>query len=321
MKNAQDDASVKEAAKPAAKKTLNEILADNNDLYTSLHSLVRDIKEFENKNYGNFTDFAKRFGSDLAGYMKQKPLSADRTLMEGYLTGLNFLFNDKDLDVEKKKAYVQRIINSIYPILDVEYGKIKGSLSAEDYRSMVKGSLSDPNIMINPFADSLRQELGKNENFGRTVKFTQLADEMGKDFKNGNFSRLGEYFEKIPYDMDAYRKTGLKDADIYKMRKDMDGIFKDAVSDLKEENRKMLMGSFVNILEGESSKHLDNIDSNYSMNAFGAVNPGAVNGLYLALNSGNYGRGAMSQKKMDPAMLANMLGSGNQYDMTGGMDL
>ena len=288
------------------KQTLDDLIRENGDYYNALNVLVRSIKQFENKRYDNFSELNKNFVSSLGAYLQQTPLKDDSKIMNGYLLGLNSLLTDKSVDTEKKKQYMQRAINQVTPLLTAEYTKIKASLSPDHYHNMVQNSLNDPMIMFSPFANNLKQELSKNDSYNQNIKLSQLTKDINADLKNNDFSRLGEYFEKIPYNKEAFRKLNLKDEEIDKMMGDTNKLFKDLSSDLKEEDKKRLMYSMTNILSEESSKQFSNLDKTHSVNSFNNVNPDATTGLYLALNASKNTTG--NSGKINPEDMAKMLG-------------
>jgi hypothetical protein len=292
--------------KPTTKKTLENIINENGDYYNALNAFVRNIKQFENNRYDNFSEFSRSFASSLGAYLQQSPLKDDPKIMKGYLMGLNSILTNDSVDTDKKKQYIQRAINQAMPLLSAEYNKIKGSLSPDNYHNMAQSSLNDPMIMFSPFANNLKQELSKNDAYGRNIKMSQLAKEMETDLRNDDFSKLGEYFEKIPYNKEAFKKLNLKDSEINKMMDDANKIFKDLSSDLKEDDKKRLMYSMTSILSEESSKQFSNLDKTHAVNSINNANLDATTGLYLALNStkGAAGNGS----KINPEDMAKMLG-------------
>lgn len=302
--------------KSSAKQTLEDIILENGDYYNALNAFVTNIKKFENNKYDNFPEFNKNFVASLGNYLQHTPLKDDSKTMNGYLVGLNSLLTNDSIGMDKKKDYIQRAIKQAMPLLSSEYNKIKGSLSQEHYHNMVQGALNDPMIMFSPFTNNLKQELGKNDVYGRNIKLNQLAKEMENDYKNDNFSKLGEYFEKIPYNREAFKKLNLKDEEIDKMMNDANKIFKDISSSLKEEDQKRLMNSMMSILADESSKQFSSLDKSYSVNSFNNANADATTGLYLALNAA---RGTTEEEgKVNPRDIAKMLGAG-PYGMGPGM--
>ncbi len=307
-----------QAQKPNTKQKLEDLILENGDRYNALNALVTNIKKFESNKYDNFQEFSKNFTVSLGTYLQQTPLKEDSKIMNGYLAGLNSLLTNSSVDTDKKKQYIQRAINQAMPLLSAEYNKIKSGLSTDHYHNMVQGSLNDPMIMFSPFANNLKQELSKNDAYGRNIQMSQLAKDIENDYKNNNFSKLGGYFEKIPYNREAFKKLNLKDDEIDKMMKDTDGIFKDLASSLKEEDQKRLMGSMISILSDESSKQFSSLDKSYSVNAFNNANPDATTGLYLALNAAK--GPAEKGGKIDSESMAKLLGI-NPYDTGPGMGL
>ncbi|MCL4376159.1 hypothetical protein M1558_01555 [Candidatus Parvarchaeota archaeon] len=307
-----------QAQKPAAKQTLDDLIRENGDYYNALNAFVRSIKQFESNKYSNFSEIGRSFASSLGAYLQQTSLKDDSKVMNGYLVGLNSLLTDNSIDTDKKKQYIQRAINQAMPLLSAEYNKIKGNLSTDDYHNMAQSSLNDPMIMISPFANNLKQELSKNDTYGKSIKMSQLAKDIETDFKNDNFSKLGEYFEKIPYNKEAFKKLNLKDEEINKMMDDANKIFKDLSSNLKEDDKKRLMYSMTSILSEESNKQFSSLDKSYSANSFNNANPDATTGLYLALNSAS--GAAEKGGKVSPENMAKMLGI-NPYAAGPGMGL
>ncbi len=273
------------------KQSLEALLNENEDYYDNLRDLVGYIKKFENKSYKNFKQFAEGFEQSLESYIQRTPLKDDEKFTQGYLKAIDSLIKNDSVDNEKKKGYVQKVIDQISPMLLLEYQKINKTLSPDDYHNMVKGAMNDPMIMFNPFASNLTQELSKNEGFDRSIKLSNLLKDMEKDLSTSNYSNLGGYFEKIPYNKEAYKKTGLKDEDINKMMKEADDTFKDVVKDLDDNSKKEITTVLIGVLSTENDKQLSSLDKTHSMNSFNAANPGLINGLYLALNSRNYANG------------------------------
>ena len=313
---AQQPAVQTQAQKPATKQTLDDIIRENGDYYNALNVFVRSIKQFENNKYDNFSDLNKTFISSLGAYLQQSPLKDDLKTMKGYLLGLNSLLTDNSIDTDKKKQYMQRTINMVMPLLSSEYSKIKGSLSVDHYHNMVQSSLNDPMIMFSPFANNLNQELSKNSAYGQSIKLSRLAKDIETDLKNNNFSKLGEYFEKIPYNQEAFKKLNLKDQEINKMMDDANSIFKDLSSNLKEDDKKRLMYAMTVTLAEESNKQFSNLDKTHSVKSFNNVNPDPVTGLYLALNGSR--NPAENSGKISQENMAKMLGV-NPY--TAGPDM
>jgi len=299
------------------KQTLEDIIRENGDYYNTLNAFVRSIKQFESNKYENFSELNKNFISSLGAYLQQTPLKEESKMMKPYLLGLNAVLTDNSMNIDKKKQYMQRAINQVMPLLGTEYNKLKGSLSTDHYHNMVQNSLNDPMIMFSPFANNLRQELSKNSSYDQSIKLSQLSKDISTDLKNNNFSRLGEYFEKIPYNKGAFKKLNLKDEEINKMMDDANKIFKDLSSDLKEDDKKRLMYLMSITLSEESNKQFYNLDKNHSVNSYNNVNPDAATGLYLVLNGAK--KAAGNGSKINPEEMSRMFGN-NQYDMGANMD-
>ncbi len=299
------------------KQTLEDIILENGDHYNALNAFVTNIKKFESNKYDNFSEFGRNFASSFENYLQQTPLNQDSKTLKVYLSALNSFLADSSADTNKKKQYIQRVINQAMPQLTAEYNKIKSGLSTDHYHNMVQGSLNDPMIMFSPFANNLKQELSKNDAYGRNIKMSQLAKDIENDYKKDNFSKLGEYFEKIPYNREAFKKLNLKDEEINKMMDDENKIFRDLISDLKDEDKKRLMNSMMDILSDESNKQFSNLDKSYSVNSFNNANPDTTTGLYLALNAA---RGSAENSKISPSNMAKMLGI-NPYGIGPGMGL
>ena len=295
-----------QAQMPNEKQTLEDIIRENGDHYNALNAFVRSIKQFESNKYDNFSELNKSFTSSLGAYLQQTPLKEESKIMNGYLIGLNSLLTNNSIDTEKKKQYIQRAINQVMPLMSAEYNKLKGSLSVDHYHNMVQGSLNDPMIMFSPFVSNLKQELNKNDAYARNVKLNELAKDISTDLKNNDYSKLGEYFEKIPYNKEAFKKLNLKDEEINKMMDDANKIFKDLSSDLKEDDKKRLMSLLTVILSEESSKQFSSLDKSYSAKSFNNVNPDPTTGLYLALNSAR--NAAKNADNISPENMAKMLG-------------
>ncbi len=269
----------------AGKQTLDDIMGENGEHYDALNEFVTDIKQLENNSYKNFSEFGKNFYQSYEHYIQQSSIKDEIRFATGFPAGLKALLNSTSITVDKKKQYMQRMINQIMPVLSSDYAKIKNSLSPENYHNMVKGSLNDPMIMVSPFTTNLKQELGKNENYGRTVNMSQMSKDMENDLEKGDFSKLADYFEKIPYNRDTYKKLNLNDRQIDKMMDDANKIFRDVTSDLNDDSKKQIMSSLMLVLSEESDKQFSKLDKTHSVNSFNNANPDPVTGLYLALNS------------------------------------
>jgi hypothetical protein len=308
---ADNQASTQPSQNAPGKQTLDDMLRENGDHYNALNSFVTAIKQFETNNYKNFSDFGRNFAASFNAYLQQSPLKEDSKMTNAYLAGLNAVLNNTSIETSKKKDYIKRAINQIMPALSSEYDQVKGALTPEHYHNMAQRSLNDPMVMFNPFANNLKQELSKDDTYGNSIKINELSRDMEKDLKNNNFSKLGEYFQKIPYNKDAYKKLKLNDKQINDMMSSADKLFSDLSADLKEEDKKRLMYSMVNILSEESNKQFSQLDKTKPADAFNNVNPDPTTGLYLALNSS---KGAISPggSGMNAENLAKILGA-NPY--------
>ena len=295
-----------------AKQTLEDLIRENGDYYNTLNAFVRSIKQFESNKYENFSELNRNFVSSLNAYLQQTPLKEDAKIMKPYLLGLNALLTDDSVNSYKKKDYMQRTINQIMPLLGAEYNKVKGTLSADHYHNMAQNALNDPMIMFSPFANNLKQELSKNGSYDQSIKLGQLSKDILTDLKNNNFSRLGEYFEKIPYNKEAFEKLNLKDEEINKMMDDANKIFKDLSSNLKEDYKKRLMYLMSVTLSEEYNKQFSNLDKTHSANSYNSLNADATTGLYLALNGAK--KAAGNGSKINPEEMRRM--GINPYDIT-----
>ena len=291
----------------AGKKTLEKVLGENGDYYNALNSFVKTIKQFETNHYNNFSEFGKSFIASFNAYLQQSPLRDDKKMVNGYLLGLDAVLNNTSVETSKKKEYIQRAINQIMPALSSEYSKIKGALTPENYHNMAQGALNDPMIMLNPFANNLKQELGKDSTYGDSIKISELSKNMETDLKNDDFSKLGEYFQKIPYNKDAYKKLNLTDQEINNMMSSADKLFNDLSSSLKEEDKKRLMYSMVNILSEEGNKQFSQLDKNHAATSFNNANPDTTTGLYLALNAASKSAVNTTNSGMSAENFAKML--------------
>ena len=289
---------------PPKKQTLEDLIKDNGDLYNSIRGLVTDIKRFESNKYENLSEFSRSFVNNYMNYIVSSPLSTDPKSL-AFAKGLNQMLNSPE-NTNKRRDYIQKIIDYISIPLSAEYNKIAPLLTADHYHNMATGSMNDPMIMLNPFIQNMKNELSKNEGFDRSLKLNQLGKDILEDYKKGDFSKLGEYFERIPYNKEPFLKSGLTEQQIQDMIKKQDALFGEMSKNLKDESKKQLMGLLAMIANSESSKQVKNLDKNYSMNAIKAANPDPITGLYLALNAGNY---ANQADKMAMALGPQMDGS------------
>ncbi len=294
-------------------QTLDDLLSSNGDLYNSIRGLVTDIKVFESNKYKNLSDFGREFAANYQNYIASSPLSNDPKTL-GFSRALGAMLNSPE-NADKKKDYIQKVINYISIPLSAEYNKIAPLMKPEDYQNIVRGSMNDPMIMFNPFAQNMKNELGKDKKVKNGLILNELTTEIKTDYEKGDYSKLPDYFEKIPYDMDVFKNTGMKEDNINTMIKAQNDLFREMSEKLTDDTKKQLMEALLGITMSESSKQLSKLDGNSSMNAVKAANPDAITGLYLALNAGRYRNFADNTRNAYSQQPAGEMG----YDVGGGL--
>lgn len=291
-----------------SKQTLDDLIKENGDYYNALNSFVKTIKQFETNQYNNFSDFGRNFLASFNAYLNNSAIKdEEKKRNHSYIAALEAGLNNASVETSKKKEYIQSTINQFTPALSAEYNKIKSTLTPEHYHNMAQRSLNDPMIMLNPFTNNLKQELSKNNAYGNNIKTNELLKDMENDLKNNEFSKLADYFQRIPYNRDAYKKLDLNDQQIDTLISSMDKTFRDISEDLKQDDKKRLMGTMASIISNENNTQFSDSDKKHAANSFSNANPDPMTGLYLALNSS---RGAINpgSNGMNAENIAKMLG-------------
>jgi hypothetical protein len=305
-KNKADSGAQATASK---KQTLDELMQERGDYYNNLNAFVGSIKEFESKGYKNFSDFSRGFVGAFNGYIQQSELKDDEKA-KAFGVAMNYLVNQTPQDTDKIKSFIPRIIDYIQPVLTSDFEKVKNSLGPDEYHRMARGAMTDPMIMLNPFAANLKQELRKNDGYNQHLTLTELINEMKTDSDANNFSNIAGYFKKIPYDSEVYKKASISEADRIKMDETLNKLFEDVTATLNEENKKELMMHMISSLTEETNKQFSDLDKGHAMNSFNSAGMDPATGLYLALNSGKYS--ANESEKLDPR-IANMFRNAGMY--------
>lgn len=293
-------------AEQQSQKSLDDLLKDNGQFYNSLKGLVTNIKEFESNKYTDLSRLAHEFSINYSNYINQSPLAKDPKSVI-FAGGLDAMLNGTD-NTEQKKKYIQQVIDYLSAPLSLEYNKISKLLKPSDYGNMVKRAATDPMIMFNPFAQNMNQQLSNDDSFDAGLKFNQLTKDIKTDLEKDDYSKLGEYFERIPYNKQAFKEAGLTPEQTDKMMTSQNELFKKMVNGLRNENKKQLMGYMYRMALSEGARNLSKGNENTAMSALTSANPDPTSMLYLALNKGGY--------NSDPNGIAAGMNMPNDADMS-----